>query len=165
MAASTQSMKTPLRANVSAKLSSDNHTVHLITREILSCTSKTHVISGPRGVGKSWTAHIVAQLPLCKNHFSDGVIWIGLGTKDVMNYTLLRKIYQRICKQINLSIEPFLDKVLYNETYSPNLSDNEKKREENAMNQARDIMVKFLAQKNVLLVVDGLYDSDDIKYF
>ena len=165
MAASTQSMKTPLRANVSAKLSSDNHTVNLITREILSCTSKTHVISGPRGVGKTWTAHIVAQLPLCKNHFSDGVIWIGLGTKDEMNYTLLRKIYQRICKQVNLSIEPFLDKVVYNETYSPNLSDNEKKREENAMNQARNIMVKFLAQKNVLLVVDGLYDSDDIKYF
>ncbi len=163
--ASTQSMKTPLRANVSAKLSSDNHTVHLITREILSCNSKTHVITGPRGIGKTWTAHIVSQLPLCKNHFSDGVIWIGLAAKDEMNYTLLRNIYERICKQIDLSIDPFLDKVLYNESYYPHLSDNEQKREEKAMHEARDIMSKFLATKNVLLVVDGLHDCDDIEYF
>jgi tetratricopeptide (TPR) repeat protein len=165
MASTTQSVKTPLRANVSEKLSADNSTIQLISRDIVSSTFKTHVICGPRGIGKTWTAHIVVQLPLCKTKFSNGVIWLGLSNYKELNYTLLRSIYQRICAQLNLSTEPDFNEVLYAKTHSPNECENDKKREMMSMIQLRKIMSRLIGQKSVLLCVDGLYDCRDIKYF
>jgi len=165
---SLQSIKTPLRNNVSAKLSSDNKTVQLIIRDLISNNDTTHVICGLRGIGKTWTAHIVAQMPLCKTNFSDGVIWIGLGSQRSLDYTQLRELYIRICSEIKFDDEttkPCFDHVLYSDMSLKHKTDKEKKREKKAMIQARNTMARCIASKSILICVDNLYDVEDVKYF
>lgn len=163
---SPPSSETPLRAKVSDKLCSEYEAVQVIIRHIVSSNCGSHVIYGPRGVGKSWTAHIVAQLPLCKSHFSDGVIWLDLGMCRNVNFTLMRTIYESICTRLDLDIKPRLDKVLYAEISGPNVKGEDyKNREKDAMIEMRDIMSRCILDKNMLLCVDGLSNLDDIVYF
>ncbi len=163
-----QSTKTALIANVSTKLSSDETTVQLILRDIVSSRSTfiTHVICGARGIGKTWTAHFVAQAPICKSNFSHGVIWLGLGMyKKRLDFLSLRKIYQSICAQLKIPITSNFEEIKFSKVAVPELDNSGVKREQDAMIKMKEYMAKRMAERNVLLCVDGLHDNDDIEYF
>ena len=162
----TSSTKTSLRANVSSKLSAGNQTVELIKTNLLNSTkSYTHIICGGRGTGKTWIAHSVAKLPILKMTFTDGIIWIGLGMSKSIDYTLLRSIYERICAELAISVGDCLNEVHFSDKNIQSPSGKDKKREKDAMEQMRDAMFQSLLEKNVLICIDGLYDSSDIDFF
>jgi len=161
--------KTPQRGNVSVKLTSEQQTARTIMSSI--CCSEAynaHIISGTRGIGKTFVAHNAVQLPLAKKTFTDGIVWVGLGHKKALSYDDLIELYQVICSQVFPKVKKSIsfDSVLYVPSKRNDRSEEEAQDEKNAMLHARDIMSKNVAQKkNVLICLDGIADPADIRYF
>ena len=160
-------IKTPLRGNVSAKHSSNHQTSRTILSELcFNDTYNAHVISGERGVGKTFVAHILAQLPSAKTTFSDGIVWIGLGYKKSLQYHELVELYEQIFAQMTPGKKKLnFDNILYIPSASTIKSEEEKQEEKRAMFQARDVMTKSIGGKKCLVCLDGLFDTGDIRYF
>jgi len=171
----TVSFQTPVRRNTSAKLVANSDTAHLIVNDICkNDTCHTHAIHGEPGIGKTWLAHQIAQLPLSKLQFSDGIVWIGTSKRNSLQYSDLIEIYNKIFddlfgdKSRDISNDiPTLDfgNILYMETKTDIKTVEDKNDEKRAMLQARDIMANFLGNKSCLICIDGLQDWNDFQYF
>lgn len=171
----TVSFQTPVRRNTSAKLVANIDTAHLILNDICkNDTCHTHVIHGEPGIGKTWLAYQIAQLPLSKLQFSDGIVWIGTSKRNSLQYSDLIEIYNKIFEDLfgdksrNISDDnPTLDfgNILYMETKTDIKTVEDKNDEKRAMLQAREIMSNFLGNKSCLICIDGLQDWNDFQYF
>ena len=164
----SKAIKTPLRGNVSAKHTSNEQTARTIISELCYNNAyNAHVISGARGVGKSFVAYKVVQLPLAKKTFTGGVVWLGLGSRRSMQYDDLIGVYEQICTQLLPGGRKrfSFDDVLFVPSAKPIKSEVEKQEEKRAMFHARDIMSRIIGDKDVLIGLDGMFDTGDIKYF
>lgn len=160
-------IKTPVRGNVSAKHTSNHQTARTILSDLCyNNACNAHVISGPRGVGKTYVAHILAQLPSAKTAFSDGIVWIGLGYKNALQYNELIELYKQIYCQLTSGKKKLnFDDILFVPSASVIKSEEEKQEEKRAMFQARDIMSNTIEGKNCLICLDGMFDTGDIRFF
>jgi tetratricopeptide (TPR) repeat protein len=170
----TISFQTPLRKNTSTKFMANSDTANLILKDICTNdTCHTHVIHGEPGIGKTWLMHQIAQLPLSKLHFTDGIVWIGISKCDSLRYSELIEIYHKIFEDIfrdkrKVNYEdPELDfsSILYMESKTNITTVEDKSDEKRAMLQARDIMSNLLGIKSCLVCIDGLQDRIDSQYF
>jgi tetratricopeptide (TPR) repeat protein/DNA-binding XRE family transcriptional regulator len=101
------------------------------------------VMHGMGGVGKTVLAQQIAYE--CRPHFADGVLWAGLKPNDYLG----GRVDEAIMKSI---IDTFV------EPYGRSLNN-----EYDLASRSR-ILRDVLANKNVLIIIDNAYYSEDIKY-
>lgn len=170
----TISFQTPVRKNTSTKFVANLEAAHLICNDICSNeTCHTHVIHGEPGIGKTWLAHQIAQLPVTKLHFTDGMVWIGISKRDSLQYSDLIEIYHKIFEDLfgnngrvnNEELKLDFSNILYMKSKTEIKTVEDKNDEKRAMLQARDIMSNCLGNKSCLICIDGLQDWSDFQYF
>lgn len=160
--------QTPLRGNVSTKLSSTHDTVTAIFRDICFDDSySAHIIHGANGVGKTYCAYQCTQMPTASEMFSDGIIWLGLGYKNPLRFRDLIELYHQILSQMHIPRKkwPCFDDIFH--LFDRSMIDEEEENieEKRAMTQARDVMSDCIGGSNVLICIDGLFKGADILFF
>ena len=99
-------------------------------------------------------------------HFADGIAWLSLskvrgeGARGGMTYDLYVEYLESICNQLDLEVPSFDEPIALASDSSSVL----RRKEQAAMEAAKDAMCRLLSNRHVLLVLDDVWSRSAIPW-
>ena len=125
----------------------------------ITCVTSRH--TDKIGNGKSVIAIAAVQTVSVRQHFTDGIIWLDLKNRALVEESYVRRAYADIYRQLVSNDEVTLDDEETEAKFSLSLA----QLESSSLDSLRQSLTNYILQRHILLCLDNVLSEEDANWF